>query len=588
MFDIDNLKKLISDIPGLSDSILEKLSEDLSVEPQILSSCDTESVETKLEELPCEKPITEEDRQKELDNILSNVPDIPIIDTWEQFCTNECISNLIGFIDKLNKENLEKSGKFDREFINSISSYLSNFQIFKFYYLSYFTYSVINNPSLIDSFDKSDIKEITESENSMTEYTKVFIDNLLGLIENNPKLNRQRYTELASLENSYKKFPNDINKNVSTALSVIDSRFTIENDKYGFFDISWSNYQNNTNGIVGDIRHIFKKEPNESEIKKGNYLENRKTDFIKLLTDYFSSDYFSSDTIYKFCYCVLYYGNIKKLKSKLGESKKNLILSFSELFDIISILDTEKQKNNIIDELKKLECCGKPLDIKNPDEQESIPVSDDLSNNSFNKKGNPELTDLKYWQKYALNLTALNLLPIYWTTGLVIMGAPLKLPTVWIALYCIKTPVNIIVLFLTINGIVVSPVIWILNMKPIADNQSMLLVLFRGGMKEIKTDTNCVPLNIQLIPISSPLSLLQFSKPDLPDIAIPNQKPTVPTIPLDTTIPEIDLNTMLSLVSLFKTDDLPTYERLLPINLPYVAYLDKWLTTAKPFMGLSI
>jgi hypothetical protein len=106
------------------------------------------------------------------------------------------------------------------------------------------------------------------------------------------------------------------------------------------------------------------------------------------------------------------------------------------------------------------------------------------------------------------------------------------------------------VVFVTINGMVFSPVIWQLRWKPIADAESVHVTLFRGANASIKTGTGTKILN----------------------------PPIVGGID---TAPEV--HKLLP----FEKDDIPTQERVRNTNVPFLLYLNQWCSTAKPYLGLT-
>ena len=110
-------------------------------------------------------------------------------------------------------------------------------------------------------------------------------------------------------------------------------------------------------------------------------------------------------------------------------------------------------------------------------------------------------------------------------------------------------PFGTIVVFLTINGVVISPVVYFLQLKPIADSKSTLTVLFRGANRDIRSS------------------------------GTGNKNAGLPIVE------GIDVDPDLSKTLPFTQDDIPITSRMGLTNLPWLSYLDKWLKTAKPFMG---
>lgn len=227
---------------------------------------------------------------------------------------------------------------------------------------------------------------------------------------------------------------------------------------------------------------------------------------------------------------------------------KSFVDDKNEIYDL-----SNPQK--IENDLKSIICCGKPvlegdLDtsaFKDPDGKS------DPSHNTFDDNNYPTMLDLDYWKQYSNYLTLQNLVPKYWTVGMLIPTPSglyrLKLPTIWRALACIPLPFGIIVIFLTINGVVISPVVYFLEFKPLADAKSTLKVLFRGSNQVIRSSgTGNAKSGISIIN-------------------------------------NIDISPEISKSLSFTQDDLPTVKRMGMINVGFLSYLDKWLMTAKPYMG---
>ncbi|MEG1363891.1 MAG: hypothetical protein RSC92_05630, partial [Clostridia bacterium] len=90
-----------------------------------------------------------------------------------------------------------------------------------------------------------------------------------------------------------------------------------------------------------------------------------------------------------------------------------------------------------------------------------------LNYNILNKDdtNNIEISDLDYWKKYLRIATLNGLNPIYWSTGLILLGTPILMPIVYIPTKVIKTSYGCIVMGISICGISISPLILYVNLS---------------------------------------------------------------------------------------------------------------------------
>lgn len=158
-----------------------------------------------------------------------------------------------------------------------------------------------------------------------------------------------------------------------------------------------------------------------------------------------------------------------------------------------------------------------------------------------------DVTKLKYWKKYSVFLNLVALIPIHWTTGLVVAGTSIKLPITWLPLVAMKTPRSVLVLFLTFNGAVVFPVLYEFVADHNIQSPSYLRTLLRGINTLIKNGTGSEALQNVVGNIIPPI-----------------EKPY----------------TMIK-------DDLPIRERLDMTNLPYLKYLNDWCRAATVAHGIT-
>lgn len=125
----------------------------------------------------------------------------------------------------------------------------------------------------------------------------------------------------------------------------------------------------------------------------------------------------------------------------------------------------------------------------------------------------PNFSQMCYWKEFSKLATMQGLFPIsndpktfrYWPVGLVI-PTPAKLikiplPQVWVPLVTISTPLGVLVIFLNINGVFISPVVFFLS----ATGYKQHLVTVRGSSEKFGSDaddelikpTIQIPLSIQ-------------------------------------------------------------------------------------------
>jgi len=194
--------------------------------------------------------------------------------------------------------------------------------------------------------------------------------------------------------------------------------------------------------------------------------------------------------------------------------------------------------------------CTKDIDISLPD---SLPTIVDIEHRTFSEASLPSLLDIGYWVRYSNLLTIVNLIPAYWSVGIIVPTpggpVPINLPVIWKPVFVNYTPPIVNVLFITINGVVVFPVLWQLRMKPLADESSILVTMPRGANIKIKSKTGSQAAGIAYVD-------------------------------------NIDISPEVSRTLPITKDDLPSYERLSINNAALVAYLNQWISKSVPYMGL--
>lgn len=224
------------------------------------------------------------------------------------------------------------------------------------------------------------------------------------------------------------------------------------------------------------------------------------------------------------------------------------IQAFFHRLDVtLDTLNPDVVKDKLLSRLKKIPMCGVVPDF--PDSPTLPTLTPQYSHLGLSQYSASDISRLPYWVQFSIGLNVIALQPKYWTVGLIIGTKRIKLPIVWIPLVCIPTPVCIFVLWLTINGIVVFPVLYTLKFFPLGDSDSELTTLFKGSKQLIKTKTTTKSFNLPVLG-------------------------------------GIDVNPEVSSKTPYDVDDLPIQERLGLGNPPHVQFLNKWCATAKPYMGL--
>lgn len=276
--------------------------------------------------------------------------------------------------------------------------------------------------------------------------------------------------------------------------------------------------------------------------------------------------------------------SINDLKNTIIELSKKFQLELQKFYEYADIMDTDSNMSWIIDNYQSLKC------LQNANLAKAIKEEDDKDENDNpaiehtipNNREEYDLTTPQYWKKYTKYLNLVSLLPMHWTIGLILPnGTRVPLPIVYKFVTVIYIHPILTVIWLTINGCVVCPVILtidfglkkMLGNVPIptgsgfstsdSDVSSVWTVLFRGNMQQItKTTGGCK---------------VAFSGSILKPIIGNPQNPTV-------SIVDSAINVTKSLP--MTVDDYPPYNRLSLKNIPYLLYLKKMCGTAKPFMGL--
>lgn len=218
----------------------------------------------------------------------------------------------------------------------------------------------------------------------------------------------------------------------------------------------------------------------------------------------------------------------------------------------------EYQLNGFLSDMKN---AGKECPVLEENERpEFTELLPEIQNDHQFEVTNQPITieDRAYWVKYAKLATILSTVAFpFWSTGINILGVPIPLPTIYINLGVIKVELPVpdlgvnlrlpflVVPFLAITGIVVSPYFMLINMSnipigPVAPLSKVCLFTWRSALTMVKKGIESKELKPFVIP-SGPLTI-------------------------DTAT---DITQLLSILI---RDDLPPYKRLKLSNIPFTIF----------------
>lgn len=219
--------------------------------------------------------------------------------------------------------------------------------------------------------------------------------------------------------------------------------------------------------------------------------------------------------------------NIKNANTVFAKVIKNLNSEISRIEDEIERL-TPKTSNIKAKLKEKNPKCFKDIDKEEEDENSSgckdlkKVLGSDVFFESIGKGSNgalPNCTQLCYWRQFAKVVNKMGLFPIpndprtlrYWPVGLVLyVPAEIKipLPIIWIPVLTISSPVGIHVLFITVNGLFISPVMFFFSSSGLKQH----VITLRGSSDKFGFDRfdETVKDTIKI-----PLKLASIGNPDL-------------------------------------------------------------------------
>ena len=340
------------------------------------------------------------------------------------------------------------------------------------------------------------------------------------------------------------------NYNALHSMTAVDPLMTTNIEEY---------YRNNIAKLYDSVQNIHKKYLDKDR-KKLTGIKDRNRSYIVTVS------------------------SINDLKNTIIELSKKFQLELQKFYEYADIMDTDSNISWIIDNYQNLKC------LQNTNLALAVKEEDDKDENNNpagehtipNNREEYDLIAPQYWKKYTKYLNLVSLLPIHWTIGLILPnGTRIPLPIIYKFVTVIYIHPILTVIWLTINGCVVCPVVLTIDfgLKKMLGNGSISVgsgfsvsdsdvsstwtVLFRGSMQQItKTNGGCK---------------VAFSGNILKPIVGNPQNPVI-------SIVDSAINITKSLP--MTVDDYPPYSRLSLKNVPYLLYLKKMCGTAKPFMGL--
>ena len=280
-------------------------------------------------------------------------------------------------------------------------------------------------------------------------------------------------------------------------------------------------------------------------------------------------------------------GLYNDLENVIRDVSKKFQEELQHHYEAMDLLDISANERWIIDHYQRLKCLS-GVDLQAVMSTEADIVDDDrnpaIELTIPQVREEYDLMTPQYWRQYTKYLNLVSLLPMHWTIGLILpSGTRIPLPIIYKFITVIYVHPVLTVIWLTINGCVVSPVVLTIDfgLKKMlgavpkggsgfsagdSDVSSTWLTLFRGGNQQItKQNGGCK---------------VSFSATALKPIVANAEEQQRPSAVI------VDANPSLTYTLPLTVDDYPPYNRLSLKNIPYLMYLKKMCATAKPMMGL--
>ncbi len=462
-------------------------------------------------------------------------------------CTTAYIKALT---DLINNDIIPKNNDSQNN-VSKLSDYITSFWNSMMIYVYQYTiaYKLHIDGKMNDS-DFGKVKSILPDNSASDNVSVSYKTNLSKLIQSIEASISS--TNITSYITNPLSIPGIISDGAKKIGKLFDNRITSGLDSNKLLSYSMGS-DSLKSGIVYNFSNIFPI-PTNDQIKNGSVTAHAD---MSLVQSAFDSFYASIGDNVKFALVVYYYGNFTSFDwsgaaNAIIKGIQTYTTLYNSLLSAYDSIDGSKMESYVKTKVTAIKACGQTVNDTTGD-----PATDDskkdINYRTYSASGQPDFTKLKYWKIYSNIINTVGLLPQYWRVGLLIPTpagiVKVPLPIIWKPLVVIPTPTTLIVVFITIDGMIVSPVIWTLTQKPVANAESKFLVLFRGANQSIKTDTGVKMLNLPIVD---------------------NQ----------------DTNPALSRTLPFAQDDIPSVERVSLTNPLLLVYVNLWLSVATPFMGI--
>jgi len=507
----------------------------------------------------CDNPL--EDRDKRLDEFMKKIPALPSpADTSK--CAQEALNKIQKLIDtKFSMKNLERDTK-----ITNFAEEKFEAQLTLVTYMTLYVWSLVRvrgglstMVKLVTGYIQTSIDAITkiETDAAVPNFEKTYslqrLNRLLLLLKDIDR-DKDSYNVLINPENEFLDLQIKQLKIFTTGPVIKEYNNFIRqlNKKITYKQRKQSEKFGNVYKAAGNI--IKKAKSPSIDTYTASVIAGK----TKLLDDSYKYMLSLADkgAIKRYAFLtkgtkdVEHDGHAKKTKKFLEEAYTDLVEFFEYYVNQTPKPPTEK---DVIKEIANIDICGKKI-TPTPGGEPDAPSPANVAWNTFDVNNKPTVTEIDYWKRYSVYLTLVNLIPTYWTVGLYVPSSSgitkIKLPTVWRPLAVLDVgPFGLIVIFLTINGIAISPTVWLWKFIPFGKNESSMFSMMRAKNKKIKDNTGDA---LDGVPI----------------------------------VNGININPALTKMLPFKQDDLPAVKRLGMNNIPYIAYLNQWMKQYKTGGGL--
>jgi len=479
-------------------------------------------------------------------------------DNGDKKCINSCVTNITKMVDTI-KEKVVKDAENFQIFDQHLSDYYAaSYALHNAFYALLTFYYYKNNTTGINTLSDM-ISDMKYTDKSISPIALYFINRMKSLISGYKK-------DISSFNYQYSIFSRDLpvtiieigiskavrikaDKEFNNIAEAISNQIGFDDDQIKY-KISTDNAEKS---IVGTIMDAYGVVPTEDESKDQKFMKNKQNQLYSLLVnnDKGIKSMFSKtrDNAKKIGYN-FHTGSEDIYSEYMTDLVDNFIIKHNFMVSLLEDVDIDKITSGIKNDMKGILCCGEEMKV----DDGVVEYKKDEANRTFSiSNAESDISSREYWKEFTKYLNIMALLPIYWKIGLYIPTPAgilkVPLPIIFIHLITIKIGPVIIVIWLTINGLVIVPVVFTLQFLPIADAASVWLVLFRGANKKVKDKTGVEIFNIPIVG-------------------------------------GININPELSKILPFKKDDLPTIERLSITNPLYLVYLNQMLSKATPSMGL--